>query len=147
MYSAIRLTAVLVLSLLAGACGSDGQKASAPPTYNLDGTWTVAASGVQKTCPDDPTIPGQISITHDGTSNQFTVEDGGLSATPITGTIDGTTVAFAISQNALECTPLSINVYLTLSDEDHGSGTATYQCSYTSGSCGGTMNLTITRQE
>ena len=139
------LAAAAALSLLA-ACGGEGQKSAAPPAYNLNGIWSVTVSSVQKTCSDDPTIPGLIAITHDGSSNQFTIGASALGATPIPGTIDGATVSFATSQSVSDCNPLSVNVHLTLGDANHGAGTASYQCSYTGGSCGGSMNLAIARQ-
>jgi len=139
-----RLTSILAFSLL--ACGSDN-RTKAPPFTNLNGNWSIAATVASKTCSDSPTIPPLVVIVHDGTSSTFTIALPGLSSVPVTGSIDGSSMAFDTTQTTSECSSLAVDVNLTLSDKDHANGTATYQCTWTGGSCGGTLNLTVARQQ
>ncbi len=137
------ISSVLTLSLLAGGCGGDSKLAA--PSTDLTGTWLVSVTMGSNTCGDTPgvTDTSMVTITHQAGSNSFTISDGS------TGTIDGNRVSFASSGPAGNCTiSLSVTSSVTLDPSgDIGTGSASFTCTWTGGSCNGTDSVTVTRQK
>ena len=143
----LALCGIVIFALTLSDCGSGGGGTTLlPPTYNASGTWYGTQTAGDNNCNvsvGTVEASGTGTITQSVGSNSLTLTDS--SDHVYQGTMSGNIISYSGAAYYAGCTSAYETVTLTMSSATSANGQGSVNCSYSGGSCSGTINFTYTK--